>query len=408
MRKFKSLTSLLVLICAVTCYAQNISIPDPIFKARLLNHNPIIDTNADGEIQINEALEITSSLYLSGDNSNEDNIEDLTGLEAFVNVSTINASNNEITSIDLTPHIALENIRLNNNTLTEIDLSSNILLRLISMYNNNLSTLGLTNNPDLVSVLVSNMALGTLDTSQNPLLRNLVAENCNLSSVELSNNTNLEIIILHNNPIQELDLSNTVLVEELGLIATPLTSLALGTLPALKKLNLIGSELAHIDVSENNALEEVDLRNSLVLEEINFKNGTNYILDITSAFPSNFTNLPELNRVCIDDVTSALASFILNDVGHPVTFSEDCSLLEVNENEVATVIIHPNPTKNSITIETQHSITYIQLFTSYGVIIKPSLLNNNELDMGALPEGIYLLQINFNNARHLTKKIVKY
>lgn len=31
--------------------AQNVNIPDPNFKNALLNHNPIIDTNGDGEIQ---------------------------------------------------------------------------------------------------------------------------------------------------------------------------------------------------------------------------------------------------------------------------------------------------------------------------------------------------------------------
>jgi hypothetical protein len=408
MRIFKSLTRLLVLMCTTIFYAQNISIPDPVFKTRLLNHDPIIDTNADGEIQINEALAVTNALYLSGDNSSDDNIEDLTGLEAFVNISTINASNNEITSIDVSQHIALENLRLSNNALTEIDLSQNMLLRLISMYNNNLNSLDLTNNPALISVLLSDMDLGTLNTSLNPLLRNLVAENCNLSSMELSNNSNLEIIILHNNPLQELDLSNTIVVEELGLITTQLTSLALGMLPALKKVNLSGCELLHLDLSANTALEEIDLRSSLVLEEINFKNGSNNNLDITSAFPSNFTNLPELDRVCIDDVDSALAAFILDDVGHPVTFSEDCSFLELKEKEVATVIIYPNPTQNNITIETQHTISSLQLFTIYGVIIKPKMLNNKQVDMSFLSQGMYLLHINFENGMHLTKNIMKH
>ncbi len=61
MRIFKSLTSLLILMCTTILYAQNISIPDPIFKTSLLNHDPIIDTNTDVEIQITEHLSVTNA-----------------------------------------------------------------------------------------------------------------------------------------------------------------------------------------------------------------------------------------------------------------------------------------------------------------------------------------------------------
>ncbi|WP_372473503.1 hypothetical protein AB4865_11845 [Capnocytophaga sp. ARDL2] len=40
---------------ATTSSAQIVNIPDFAFKQRLLDHNPVIDTNGDGEIQVSEA-----------------------------------------------------------------------------------------------------------------------------------------------------------------------------------------------------------------------------------------------------------------------------------------------------------------------------------------------------------------
>jgi len=408
MHKIYPYIYILVLLFSGSLIAQDISIPDPIFKIRLLTHDPVIDTNEDGEIQQNEALEVTTSLYLSGDTASEQNILDLTGIEAFINLKTINASNNELTSIDVSQHLALENLRVNNNNISQIDVSQNAALKLLSMYNNSLSSLDVTNNPNLRSLLVSNMNLESLDTSQNILLRDLVVENCALSNINLTQNTNLEIISLNNNPLQEINLSTTPLLEELELITTQITTLELETLSGLKKVNLSGSILQHLDVSANPALEKIDLRNSLFLQELNIKNQNNNTIDISSTFPSNFTNLPQLDRVCIDDVNSPLAIFIIQQVDHPVTFSENCSLLNVGKNQKIHLVIYPNPTQSIINIESVEDIVSIKLISIHGQIIKPEIIGSTQLDFSSLPQGVYIVEIKFDNDTVLRKKISKH
>ena len=408
MHKINLFTYILVLLLSGSLMAQDIWIPDPIFKIRLLTHDPVIDTNEDGEIQQNEALAVTTSLYLSGDNASEQNILDLTGIEAFINLKTINASNNELTSIDVSQHQALENLRLNNNNLTQIDVSQNLTLKLLSMYNNNLSGLDVTNNPNLRSLLVSQMSLENLDISQNYLLRDLVAENCGLSNINITQNKHLEVINLNNNPLQEINLSTTPLLEELELITTQITTLELETLSGLKKLNLSGSILQHLDVSSNAALERIDLRNSLFLQELNIKNQGNENIDISSTFPSNFTNLPQLNRVCIDHVNSPLATFIIQHIDHPVTFSENCSLLNVGKDQKIHLVIYPNPTQNIINIESEEDIVSIKLISIYGQIIKPEIIGSTQLDFSSLPQGVYIVEIKFDNDTILRKKISKH
>jgi hypothetical protein len=379
---------LLVAVSPTSFFAQNVTIPDPIFKDRLLNHDPDVDTNDDGEIQISEALDFTTTLQLSGSSSNEFNIMDLTGIEAFINVSTINAGRNDLTSIDVTQNIELRNLRLDDNMLSEIDVSQNTQLRGLVLFDNpNITVLDLTNNPDLQTLQASEMNLGTLDLSQNTLLRSLALENCNISTINLTNNTALRTLFLNDNPILELDLTLNILIDE---------------------LQFANTSIRGINLSENTVLEDIKMQGNDFLEEINLKNGSNGIIDITGSFPSNFTNLPLLERVCIDNVNSELAAFILDQVAHPVSFIEDCSLLKTEENDMVDLLIYPNPTQDIITMNTQHTIASVQLYSISGVIITTKPLNNYKIDMRSFASGIYLLQVNFNNGDLITKKIIKY
>ena len=52
--KIKYLFIIIVLLIASVSKAQIVNIPDPIFKAELINAG--VDTNGDGEIQVSEAI----------------------------------------------------------------------------------------------------------------------------------------------------------------------------------------------------------------------------------------------------------------------------------------------------------------------------------------------------------------
>ena len=73
--------------------AQIVTIPDANFKARLIAMG--LDVNSDGEIQQSEALNVT---LLSVDASN---ISDLTGIASFTNLTGLDCSQNQLTSLDL-------------------------------------------------------------------------------------------------------------------------------------------------------------------------------------------------------------------------------------------------------------------------------------------------------------------
>ena len=102
------------LIC-FTLPAQIIDIPDPNFKAALVN-SPIVafneyswnledaDTNDDGEIQVSEA-ETIQKLYLYNTN-----ISSVEGIENFVNLKYFYAENSPLTYVDLSRNISLNTI----------------------------------------------------------------------------------------------------------------------------------------------------------------------------------------------------------------------------------------------------------------------------------------------------------
>lgn len=91
-----------------------VNFPDPLFRTAVINHTPIIDTDGDGEIQYSEAENFDGYLEVSNKN-----ISNFGGLEAFINVSGLNVSQNSMHYLDLSSNIAIESIIFSNNTLLE-------------------------------------------------------------------------------------------------------------------------------------------------------------------------------------------------------------------------------------------------------------------------------------------------
>jgi len=106
--------------------AQIVNIPDVNFKNKLLAHNPVIDTNSNGEIEVTEAEAVHFPLNVS---SAVPAILDLTGIEAFVNIEAFNCSGNQIETLDLSTNILLLNLDCSFNAINEINLSQNVFLK---------------------------------------------------------------------------------------------------------------------------------------------------------------------------------------------------------------------------------------------------------------------------------------
>ena len=108
----KLYTLLVVVLIGFVGKAQIVNIPDANFKAKLLAASATasiaynstgtkikIDTNSDGNIQISEALLVYQLIVSSS------NIVNLTGIESFTNLTKLDCSYNQLTSLDHEIHI---------------------------------------------------------------------------------------------------------------------------------------------------------------------------------------------------------------------------------------------------------------------------------------------------------------
>ena len=269
---------LLSLFClaSASLFAQNVYIPDPDLSAYLLTHTGI-NTNQDTEISYAEAQAFTG--IISAPNLN---IQDLTGLEAFTNITEVFIPNNNINFANFTANTALTKISIGLNPLTtldvtgltnltilgadytlslaSVDLSTNVNLEVLNLNNNQLTSLDVSNNTNLINFSAGLNQLTTIDLSNNPAIESLSLNQNNLSSLDLSNQTNLIWFAVNSNNLtaSSLTLPNTSTVTTAYLSDNPLGSIDVSNFTNLEILRVNNTNLSTIDLSSNTVLEELE------------------------------------------------------------------------------------------------------------------------------------------------------
>jgi len=147
----KQFIFLLLLLCGMA-NAQIVNIPDANFKNKLLSANTgnnvakdqngvsiIIDTNGDNEIQLSEALTVYELNVINS------GIDNLTGIEAFTNLTDLECDQNNLGFLDVTALSTLQNLTCSINNLNELDLSENPDLEFLWALNNPLTFVNVKN-----------------------------------------------------------------------------------------------------------------------------------------------------------------------------------------------------------------------------------------------------------------------
>jgi Leucine-rich repeat (LRR) protein len=165
--------SVLLLLSSIGVFAQDevINIPDANFKKALLNHDPVIDTNGDGEIQKSETEAFTGGLEL-----NNKLISNLKGIEYFINVTKLNVSGNLFSKIDVSKNIKLTWLNCKEcSGITQFDVSNNTALKILEFggYYCFVKNIDLTNNTELTELNCSSNELTELDLTKNTELTKL-------------------------------------------------------------------------------------------------------------------------------------------------------------------------------------------------------------------------------------------
>jgi Leucine-rich repeat (LRR) protein len=252
--------------------AQNVNIPDAIFKAALVG-NSAINTNGDGEIQVTEA-----EVYSGGISVVDMEITDLTGIEAFTSLTSLNCSLNYLTSLSVSA----------NTSLVFLDCSSSPLL----------TSLDVSSNIALSELKCSGSPLESLDVSGCTALTKLICNNSQLSNLNVNNCTLLSDLQCSNNSLLNLDVSTNI---------------------ALTSLLCEGNTLISLDVSDNTSLVILNCIQNPSLSRLNVKNGNNTNFELFYAFLN-----PNLTCIEVDDAEWSTINWLYID--EIAFFSEECIL----------------------------------------------------------------------------------
>ncbi|MFI1771958.1 leucine-rich repeat domain-containing protein [Thalassobellus citreus] len=367
------LISVGLLIASTIAQAQNVNIPDANFKAYLVG-NTSINTNSDSEIQVSEAAAFNGTI-----NCGSLSISDLTGIEAFTNLTELYCLDNSLTTLNTSQNINLTTLYCNSNNLASIDLSQNISLVELSVAYNNLTTIDISNNTLLSIFYGTHNQLSSIDVTQNTNLTELdFGYNSISGTVDVSQNTILTHLQCYNNSLSSLDVSqNTSLIN----------------------LNFRNNNISDLDITQNTSLEILRCSN-------------NDLSILKTIYTSTLVNLdaslnPNLTCIEVDD-TSAANSSLNYLIDATASYSLDCNyILNINDFELAkSISIYPNPATSEISIISDKIIESIELIDVFGKVIKSSLNPNNTIYVSNLSNGLYFLQVHTKKGLAI-KKFIK-
>ncbi|WP_299715649.1 hypothetical protein [uncultured Tenacibaculum sp.] len=289
-------------------YCRYTAIPDATFETRLetLGYD---DISGDGQVPT-ALIETVTSLTV-----NDLGINELTGIEDFTALVTLNARGNNFTTLDMSQNVVLEHLYINNNSLPSIDVSKNILLRNLNIGSNSITSLDLSNNPDLRDLWVQgNGGLTSLDLSNNLELRELYTYSSGVATLDLSIHTELRILSAYRTSLSTIDLSNNPELRSLRVDETNVTVLDLSYNTKLETLRINNTGIASLDLSNNIAFKQL-WGHDTSLSSLNVKNGNN-----SNVTTFRIENNPSLNCVLVDDASYSTTNW--TDVDDTTSFSD--------------------------------------------------------------------------------------
>jgi Leucine-rich repeat (LRR) protein len=283
------------------CVNLYTAIPDANFEQFLIGKG--IDTNAtiDGKV-LTSAIASLEDLNISS----VSNITDLTGIEGFVALKTLNITNNPyLQTLDLSRNVALTKLDGNsvNYSMSALDLSKNVMLTdLILNQYYNVENLDLSKNVLLTNLDISYLYnLKSISVSENVLLTNFRLNNSgNIKTLDVSNNIKLTYLDIQNlYQLKTIDVSNNVLLTDLNLSNSgSLESLDVSENVLLTNLNLDSAyDLKILNISKNVLLTDLSLNEAESLESLDVSK--NVALTSLNCNYSNITTLDVSQNVAL-------------------------------------------------------------------------------------------------------------
>ncbi|MGH1336907.1 MAG: leucine-rich repeat domain-containing protein [Aureispira sp.] len=311
--------------------AQTTAIPDTVFEKKLIFLGIDSDGLVNGQILNSDAAGVTKLFF------QRDTIRSLEGIEAFVNLDTLQIFQTHLDSLTITNHAALKYVDVVENPLLKyLNLSQNPLLYSVAyVMNDSLDYVNSSDNPSLINLSLSRNALDSLKMSNLPALISLDCPENNLSRLDLAGSPLLEWLDCdYNRRLNVLDISNNTALRHVDVEGNGLTDLSVTHLPGLIFLNCSNNRIINLDLSSNInliqlragycSLQTLDLSNNPRLTDLECESNDLRTLDFSNnldlrsiicysnqLFQLDVSNLPLLKEVlCYEN---QLARLVLGD-----------------------------------------------------------------------------------------------
>lgn len=374
--------------------AQNISISDVNFEQALISRG-IDQGTPDGVINSASALNVT---HLDVSNSN---ITNLTGIEAFTNLVSLDASNNKLQAANFSQNGSLQELILHNNELQSVDVSANTQLQKLNLYKNQLTHIQLNTNTELTYLAIADNYLTDLDLSANTSIEKVFCQNNQLSTLDMSNKPAVTLVNAEKNNISTLSVDNSRSLKQLVVANNYLTYLNVSTNINLESINVLFNNIETLDLSFNSSLTSAFLANNQ-LSSLNIRNGNNNNLTVLRV-----ENNPDLSCITADDSTVA------NGIGgtgrwnkdYAAKFSENCGdIVDKNDDFGKNFTVFVS-NKNVNIKSTKDAKASVYNLNGVPVVSKDLTKGSQTINMGKFMSNVYVLHI-ANEQGKYSKKFV--
>ena len=189
---------LLLLIIPILSFGQYTYVPDDNFEQRLIDlfFDDVLD-----DYVLTENISSVEELYICCSN-----ISDLTGIEDFINIKTLDCNfNPDLLSLDLSNNTELISISANqisgteNGSLEYIDVSNCPNLETLTCLHAQVSSVDVSNSPNLIVLNIGHNEIETIDVTNNIYLETLIVDNNLISEIDVTNNINLNTLDISDN-----------------------------------------------------------------------------------------------------------------------------------------------------------------------------------------------------------------
>ena len=227
-----------------------------------------------------QAIEAVTSL-----NIEDKNLTDISGIEYFTNLTSLDCSYNQLTALPVENMTQLTKLSCSDNQLTELPVGNLTQLTLLYCSNNQLTALPVEKLTQLTNLRCNNNQLTAMPVEKLSQLAVLYCDNNQLTELPVGNLTELTVLNCDNNQLTELPVGNLTLLTELNCATNLLTELDIEKLTNLTTLYCNNNQLTALSVGSlthlgvlnchDNRLTELDITSVTSLNDLYCGNQTN-------------------------------------------------------------------------------------------------------------------------------------